>query len=473
MPPRPILICGEWRTTARTRPVTNPYDNAVVGEVCQAGPADIEDALAGAHAAFKESRKLSSAQRTDGLSAVARGVKDRKEDLAAMITRETGKPITFARAEVDRTEFTFRTAAEEAGRIYGEMLPLDMNAASAGRFALVRRFPIGPVAAITPFNFPLNLVAHKLAPAFATGNPVVLKPSSNAPATALMLAEIIIESGLPGSMLSVIPCAGDESIQLITDERVALITFTGSPAIGWGLKSRAGRKRVTLELGGNAGVIIDLGCDLPFAAGKVVAGGFANAGQSCISVQRVYLHREHADEFLGMLMAQVKGLVVGDPWNERTVVGPMITRQAAEQAESWIGEAVSDGATVLTGGTRSGAVLEPTVLTHVTRDMKVCCQEVFAPVITVETFDVFDDALARVNDSAYGLQAGVFTPDLRHMFRAYEELEVGGVIVNDVPTYRMDHMPYGGVKGSGFGREGVRYAMEEMTERKLLAVNPR
>ena len=470
---RPILVCGAWRTTAHTRPVLNPFDGSVAGEVCQAGKRDIDDALAGAVRAFRTSRSLASHQRVDALYAIARGIGARKEALAAMITRETGKPITLSRMEVDRSEFTFRTAAEEAGRIYGEMLPLDMNAASAGRFALVKRFPIGPIAAITPFNFPLNLMAHKVAPAFATGNPVVVKPSSNAPGTALLLAEIILESGLPVEMISVLPCAGGEAGQLIEDERVALITFTGSPAIGWPMKSRAGKKRVTLELGGNAGVIIDRGADLEFAAGKVVSGGFANAGQSCISVQRVFVHREHEEEFLGLLVPQVQALATGDPWDVNTVVGPMITAQAAEQAEGWLTEAIAGGAKVLCGGRRHGAILEPTILADVRPDMKVCSQEVFAPIVTVGSYAEFDEALAGVNDSMYGLQAGVFTPDLRHMLRAFEELEVGGVIVNDVPTYRMDHMPYGGVKGSGFGREGVRYAMEEMTERKLLAVNPR
>ena len=472
MAARPFLIGGEWRTSAHVREVTNPYDGSVAGKVCQASRDDIDNAIACAVAAFPETRKLASFERMDALYAVARGVGERKEELAAMITRETGKPIALSRGEVDRSVFTFRTAAEEAGRIYGEMLPLDMAAASRGRFAVVRRFPIGPIAAITPFNFPLNLVAHKLSPAFATGNPVVLKPSSSAPGTSLLLAEIVLESGFPEGILSVIPCAGSDGTQLITDERVALITFTGSPAVGWPLKSRAGRKRVTLELGGNAGVIIDRGVDIRFAAGKVVAGGFANAGQSCISVQRVYVHRDIWDEFLGVLLPIVKDLKVGDPWDERTIVGPMITLQAAEQAEAWVEEALAGGARLLSGGTRSGAVLTPTVLTDVAPSMKVSCMEVFAPVITIEPFVDFGEALARVNDSEYGLQAGVFTPDIQHMLRAFEDLEVGGVIINDVPTYRMDHMPYGGVKGSGLGREGIRYAMEEMTERKLLAINP-
>ena len=472
MAARPFLIGGEWRSSAQVREVIHPYDGSVAGEVYQASNTDIADAIASAVLAFRESRRLASYERMDALLAIARGVGERKEELAVMITRETGKPIALSRAEVDRSMFTFQTAAEEAGRIYGEMLPLDMTSASRGRFAVVKRFPIGPVAAITPFNFPLNLVAHKLAPAFATGNPVILKPSSHAPATSLLLAEIILESGLPRGVLSVIPCCGGEASQLIADQRVALITFTGSPAVGWPLKSQAGRKRVTLELGGNAGAIIDKGADIRFAAAKVVAGGFANAGQSCISVQRVYVHRDIREEFLSVLLPIVNDLKVGDPWNDQTIVGPMITRQAAEQAEGWVKEALAGGARALAGGARNGAVLVPTVLTGVAPAMKVSCMEVFAPIITIEPFDEFAEAISRVNDSEYGLQAGVFTRDLHHMLRAFEELEVGGVIINDVPTYRMDHMPYGGVKGSGFGREGIRYAMEEMTERKLLAINP-
>lgn len=472
METRPFLVNGAWRTSSRVRPVINPFDGSTAGTYAQASPEDIAEAIAGAAGAFGWMKRMASHERMAALHAIADGVAARKEEFAQLITRETGKPITLARGEVDRSIFTFRTAAEEAARIYGEVLPLDLNAASSGRFALVRRFPIGPVAAITPFNFPLNLVAHKVAPAFATGNPVVLKPSSNAPGVALLLGEVVLSAGLKDGVLSVLPCAGGESAQLIEDERIALATFTGSPAVGWPLKARAGRKRVTLELGGNAGVIIDRDADLAVAAARVVAGGFSNAGQSCISVQRVYVHQEVWEAFLTMVLDAAGRVVTGDPWDDRTVVGPMITREAAEQAESWITEAVAAGARILTGGTRTGAVLMPTVLTDVDRAMKVSCMEVFAPVITIERVRDVRTALAHVNDSAYGLQAGIFTRDLRSMLEAFEELEVGGVIVNDVPTYRIDHMPYGGVKGSGFGREGIRYAMEEMTERKLLAVNP-
>ncbi len=454
------------------REVRSPFDGAVAGEVCQATPADIDEAIAAAASAFKQSRGLASYERSDVLSGTAEALRRRKAELAELITRETGKPITYSRAEVDRSVFTFKTAAEEAARITGEVLPLDLNPGSRGRYAIVRRFPIGPVSAITPFNFPLNLVAHKVAPAIATGNTVVLKPSSNAPLIALLLGRILDECGLPKGCLNIVPCAGSEVSQLVEDERIKAISFTGSPAVGWPLKSRAGRKKVTLELGGNAGVIIEPDADLVLACEKILSGGFANAGQSCIAVQRVYVHRKIFDRFVAELVPKVSTLPAGDPWDDRTVVGPMITEQAARQVEEWVGEAVGAGARVLTGGKRKGTQFAPTVLTSVRPSMKVSCMEVFAPVITVESYEEFAEAVELVNASDFGLQAGVFTSNLHNIHEAYERLEVGGVIINDAPTYRMDHMPYGGVKASGFGREGIRYAMEELTELKLLAVNP-
>ncbi len=472
MPPRPFYINGEWRTSTVTREVINPFDGKSAGEVCQATAEDINSAILAAEAAFGETRRLSSFERADALSHIAEGIRGRKERFADLITGETGKPVSYSRAEIERSIFTFRIAAEEATRIYGEVLPLDLHSASRGRFAIVRRFPIGPIAAITPFNFPLNLVAHKVAPAVATGNTVILKPSSNAPLTALLLAEIVAETALPKGSFNVVCCAGDEANQLVEDKRVKAVSFTGSPAVGWPLKSRSGSKRVTLELGGNAGVIVEPDADQALALEKIVSGGFANAGQSCIAVQRVYVHEGIYESFVAGLLPKVAALQVGDPRDERTVVGPMITGQAAQQVEEWIAEAVAGGARLLLGGTRQGAVLSPTVLTDVDPRMKVSCLEVFAPVITIESYKDFQSALNRVNDSVYGLQAGLFTSNLKKMLEAYEQMEVGGVIVNDVPTYRMDHMPYGGVKGSGLGREGVRYAMEEMTELKLLAINP-
>jgi acyl-CoA reductase-like NAD-dependent aldehyde dehydrogenase len=472
MPAHPFYVDGIWRMSASVRQVRNPYDGHVAGEVCQAGAKDVEDAIASATRVFAETRKLPSFQRSEILSTISRILSERREDFTRLITEETGKPISLSRSEVDRSVFTFSIAAEEARRNEGTVLPLDLNAHSLSRFGLVRRFPLGPVGAITPFNFPLNLVAHKVAPAIASGNPVVLKPSSSAPLTALLLAEIVDETSLPKGGFNVIPCLGNEAAQLYTDKRIKLITFTGSPAIGWPIKSQAGKMKVVLELGGNAGVIVEADADLDLALTKILAGGFANAGQSCISVQRIYVHTNIWAAFIPKLVHGAKGLQMGDPWNEATVVGPMITEQAAQQVEAWISEAVAGGARILCGGKRKGAMLEPTILSDVRPDMNVCCKEVFAPVVIVEEYKTFEDALDRVNDSDFGLQAGVFTQDFRKVFRAYEELEVGGVVINDVSTYRIDHMPYGGVKDSGFGREGIRYAMEEMTELKLLAVNP-
>jgi acyl-CoA reductase-like NAD-dependent aldehyde dehydrogenase len=468
----PFFVNGEWHASPHVRTVRNPYDGRSAGDICQASPEEIDGAIASAKWAFGQTRRLSSFERAEALSSITEGIQTRKEEFAQCITLETGKPIAYSRTEVDRSIFTFRTAAEEALRIYGDVLPLDMNAASRGRFAVVRRFPLGPISAITPFNFPLNLVAHKVAPAIATGNTIVLKPSSKAPLVSLLLADVVSKTELPRGVLNIVPCAGDEADQLITDERLKAITFTGSPAVGWLLKSRAGRKRVTLELGGNAGVIVERDADLKLARDRILSGGFASAGQSCIAVQRVYVHQDIYRDFEDPLVRDVAALATGDPWDERTVVGPMITEHAAAQAEERIREAVAGGARVLTGGSRTGAVLSPTVLTDVDPSMNVSCLEVFAPVITIEPYREFAAALERVNASVYGLQAGLFTSQLGLIVQAYEQLEVGGVIVNDVPTYRMDHMPYGGVKSSGFGREGVRYAMEEMTELKLLAINP-
>lgn len=466
-----FYIGGEWRDSATIRSVRNPFDGRPAGDVYQASPGDIDEAIGAAAAAFEVTRRASAFERHSILSEIARRIVARQEEFAQMITLETGKPISLSRTEVERSIFTFSLAADEARRIDGVVLPLDLNASSIGKFGLVRRFPLGPVGAITPFNFPLNLVAHKVAPAIAAGNSIVLKPSSNSPRVALMLAEVIHETTLEKRAFSVIPCASSESSQLVEDKRIKILTFTGSPAVGWAMKGRAGKKRITLELGGNAGVIVEPDADIETAIRKIVAGGFANAGQSCISVQRVYLHRSIWEHARGLLLSGAAALSVGSPFDEATVVGPMISTPAAEKIEEWIREAVAGGATVVCGGKREGAVLWPTILENVESRMKVSCLEVFAPVLTIEPYDEFGEAIRRVNASEFGLQAGVFTGNLQKAFRAYELLEVGGVVLNDVPTYRIDHMPYGGVKDSGFGREGVRYAIEEMTEPKLLVVN--
>ena len=471
MEPMKILVNGQWRQTGVKRQVFNPFDNKAVGEVFQATSRDIDEAISGADEAFHQTRRSAPHERHAVLIAVSRALASQKDDFAGLITAETGKPITLARGEVDRGVFTMATSAEEALRIEGNVLPLDVTPQSANRTAIVRRFPLGVIGAITPFNYPLNLVAHKLGPAIAAGNSVVLKPSSNAPQTALKFAELFVQAGLPSGALNVVPCMGSEIEQLITDKRVKLISFTGSPAVGWGLKARSGRKRVLLELGGNAGVIVCADAQLDHALKSIVQGAFANAGQSCISVQRVYVHESIAEYFTAQLVKLAKSITTGDPTNPRTVVGPMIDEQAARKVESWIQEAALQGARVLCGGTRKGALLEPTVLADVAPEMKVSCQEAFAPVVTVDRFSDFKDAIERVNTSSYGLQAGIFTNNASDIYNAYRELEVGGVIVNDASSFRVDHMPYGGTKESGLGREGVRYAIEEMSELKLLSLN--
>jgi acyl-CoA reductase-like NAD-dependent aldehyde dehydrogenase len=466
-----ILVNGEWRQTSIKRQVFNPFENKAVGEVCQATSRDIDDAIGSAEAAFHLTKNLSPYERGAALDSVSRSLAEKKDEFARLITAETGKPISFSRDEVERAVFTIATSAEEARRIEGHVLPLDVVPQPGNRTAIIRRFPLGVIGAITPFNYPLNLVAHKLGPAIAAGNTVVLKPSSNAPQTALRFAELFAKTGLPPGALNVVPCMGSEIEQLITDKRVKLISFTGSPVVGWGIKVRAAKKKVLLELGGNAGVIVCADADLDHALKSIVQGAFGNAGQSCISVQRVYVHESVADAFTNQLVKLAKSIAVGDPTNPRTIVGPMIDEQAARKVESWIREATEGGARVLCGGGRTGAVLEPTVLVDVAPEMKVSCQEAFAPVLTVDKFSEFSEAVERVNASAYGLQAGVFTNSASDMFYAYRELEVGGVVINDASSFRVDHMPYGGVKESGIGREGVRYAIEEMTEMKLLSLN--
>ena len=384
---------------------------------------------------------------------------------------ESGKPLKVARTEVERGIFTFNVAAEESTRIYGEYLPLDWQQFTAGRWGIVKRFPLGPIAGITPFNFPLNLVAHKVAPAIAAGCPLVLKPAPQTPLTALLLAEAVQQAGWPDGGLNVLPLSNADAGCWFHDERIKLISFTGSAAVGWKIKDNAGKKKVVLELGGNAGVIVHSDADLEFAAERCAVGGFSYAGQTCISVQRILVERSVFGKFTELLLNGVSKLKQGDPLDDSVDVGPMIRESDAIRAYDWVQEAVRGGARLLVGGKRNGSMLEPTVLTGTRPEMKVNCQEIFAPVVTVEAYDSFDEALRVMNSSPYGLQAGVFTRDAKLMFQAYEELEVGAVVAGDVPSFRIDHMPYGGVKDSGLGREGLRYAIEEMTEPKLMVMN--
>jgi acyl-CoA reductase-like NAD-dependent aldehyde dehydrogenase len=470
---RGYLLDGKWISDGRLVEVRSPYDQSVVGTVSFAGRPQVTQAIAAAARAFEVTRKLPSYERQRVLRGVSQQIAERREEFARSIALEAGKPIKTARAEVDRAIFTFQIASEEATRIYGEYLPLDLQEFTAGRWALVRRFPLGPIAAITPFNFPLNLVAHKVAPAIAAGCTVVLKPASQTPMTALLLAEVIEKAGWPAGGLNVLPLRNQDAEEMVTDDRLKMLSFTGSPAVGWKLKSSAGKKRVTLELGGNAGVIVHSDADLDYAAERCTVGAFSYAGQSCIAVQRILVQREVYDQFLQKFLERVAKLKAGDPLEDTTDVGPLISEQDAVRACEWLEEAVAGGAKLCCGGKRRGSVVEPTVLTGTKPEMRVNCQEIFAPVKTVEAYDKFEDALHQVNDSAFGLQAGVFTRDAKLIFQAYDELDVGGVLAGEVPTFRIDHMPYGGVKDSGMGREGLRYAIEEMTERKLLVMNLR
>jgi acyl-CoA reductase-like NAD-dependent aldehyde dehydrogenase len=470
---RGFFVDGKWIERGELAEIRAPYDDAVIAQVFQGTRADAELAIASAVKAFGTTRRLPAFERQRVLRRVAQSISQQKDEFSRTLAQEAGKPIKAARTEVDRAVFTFNVAAEESTRIYGEYLPLDWQEYTVGRWGIVRRFPLGPIAGITPFNFPLNLVAHKVAPAIAAGCPLVLKPAPQTPLCSILLAEAVQQAGWPDGGLNVIPLSNEDAGLLVSDDRLKMISFTGSAAVGWAIKRNAGKKKVILELGGNAALIVHSDADLPFAAERCVAGAFAYAGQTCISVQRVLVERSVYGKFVDLLIAGASKLRVGDPMEESTDVGPLIRESDAIRAADWIQEAVRGGARLLCGGQRKGPLLEPTVLTGTRTDMKVNCQEIFAPVVTVEPYDDFDKAIRQVNNSAYGLQAGIFTRDAKLMFTAYEELEVGGVIAGDVPSFRIDHMPYGGIKDSGLGREGLRYAIEEMTEPKLLVMNLR
>jgi glyceraldehyde-3-phosphate dehydrogenase (NADP+) len=467
----PLQIAGGEVESGDWLPVVNPWDGSLVAEVAVAGKPEMERAAAAATEAFPAYRKAGNHFRIDLLHTIAAGLRRRRDEMASLIVAEAGKPITLAEGEVDRAINTFRLAAEEAGRIGGEVIPLDLQPDAEGRLGLTSRFPRGVIAAVTPFNFPLNLVAHKVAPALAAGNTLVLKPAPQAPLSALLLGEISREAGLPPGVLNVIPAGAEVSASLVADRRVRMVSFTGSADVGWGIAARAGKKKVLLELGGNASAVVEPDADLEFAAKRIAFGSFAYSGQICISVQHILVHADIFDRFKELLLAAVGGLAVGDPRDRSTAVGPMISGEAAERVMEWIGEAREGGAELLCGGRRKESVVEPTLLQGTEAEMKVGCREVFGPVATLDAYPSFEEALARVDSTVYGLQAGVFTASLRRAFEAFRQIEVGGVIINDFPTFRVDHMPYGGVKESGLGREGVRYAIEEMTESRLLVLN--
>ena len=465
-----FLVSGQWITQGGRIEIRSPYDGKTIGRTYLGNRKHVEQAISSATQSFAKLRQLPAYKRKDVLLRVANSIRENGDTFVRLMALEAGKPAKPARAEVDRAVLTFTTAAEEAVRIYGEYLPLDFLPSTEGRWGIVRRFPIGPIAAITPFNFPLNLVAHKVAPAIAVGCPIVLKPAPQTPFCAMLLAKLILDAGWPGPALSVLPLSNEDAGFLVSDERMKLLSFTGSATVGWELKRNAGKKRVVLELGGNAAVIVHSDADIDAAVSKCAVGSFSYAGQSCISVQRILVHAPIFDEFAAKMVQTAKTLRTGDPLAESTDVGPMIRASDVKRVQQWIGEATSASAKLLCGGKASGSIIEPTLLSATTPQMKVNSEEIFAPVATIEPYDDFEMALEQVNQSRYGLQAGVFARDAELIFRAFEKLEVGGVIVGDVPTFRVDPMPYGGVKDSGLGREGIRYAIEEMTERKLLVV---
>jgi len=468
-----FFVDGRWIEDGEAVEIRAPYDGAVIARVTQGRREHAEAAIAAAVKAFGTTRRLPTFERQRILRQVATNIAFRRDEFARTLAQEAGKPLKLARIEVDRAVFTFNVAAEETARIHGEYLSLDWQESTAGRWGVTRRFPIGPVAGITPFNFPLNLVVHKVAPAIAAGCPIVLKPAPQTPLCSLLLAECVQQAGWPDGGLSVLPLSNEDAGLLVTDDRIKLISFTGSVPVGWDIKRRAGKKKVVLELGGNAGVIVHSDADLQYAADRCITGGFAYAGQTCISVQRILVEQSVYGKFTELLVQGVEKLRLGDPLDENVDVGPVIRQSDVARTVSWIEEAVQSGARLLCGGKAQGSIVEPTVLTGTRPEMKVNCQEVFGPVVTVEPYNGFDEALRRVNDSPFGLQAGLFTRDTKLVFQAFEELEVGGLIAGDIPSFRVDHMPYGGIKDSGVGREGLRYAIEDMTEMKLLVMNVR
>ena len=470
----PAWVAGSVCTDGKIAQVTHPGDGSLVGTYVVPSQEQVEIAVAAAWDARGIAQATSAAQRAAALMHVSNQLLARLDEAALLVTAENGKPLMWARAEVNRAASTFRWAAEEARRFGGEMQRLDTDPAATGRAAIIRRFPRGPVLGISPFNFPINLVAHKLAPAIAVGAPVIIK---TAPATrlgALFLGELLAQTDVPAGMWSVLPIANEQAPQLVQDPRLSVISFTGSDVVGHQIQDSVPRKHVTLELGGNAAAVVlsdySSDSDLDWAASRIATFGYYQAGQSCVSVQQVMVDAQVADRFVPILVEKVKSLPTGSVWDESTVVGPMINEAAAQRVEDWIQEAIAAGARVLVSGTRIGTFVSPTLLTEVALDSKVSCEEVFGPVVVVQVIDGLDDAINRINASRFGLQAGIFTHNIQDAFRAHSKLEVGGVIIGDVPSFRADQMPYGGVKDSGVGREGIRSAMDDLTYERVLVL---
>jgi len=467
---RKLFIGGQWQDGQDFYQLKSPYTNKVIAHVPLATTQDVEAALKCAEQGAKAIQSMTSLERSTILEKVSKLFEEKSEDAAAILVNECAKPIKAARAEITRTIETYKFAAEEAKRIHGETIPMDAAKNGKGRFAFTIREPLGIIAAITPFNFPFNLVAHKLGPAIASGNAVVLKPASQTPLSALFTAEVFAEAGLPEGVLNVV--TGKGSIigdQLVKDDRVKMVTFTGSVDVGLGIKQKVGLKKVTLELGSNSAVIVDDTDNLDSVVERCVEGAFSFSGQVCISIQRIYVNEKLYDTFLQKFISKSKELVVGDPMLEETDLSALIHQREAERVEQWLFEAEQSGAAIKYGGKRDNAVLQPTVITEASPKLAINCKEAFAPIVTITPYATLEEAIGYVNDSNYGLQAGIYTTSVHKAFEAVHQMDVGGVLVNDIPTYRVDHMPYGGVKQSGNGREGVKYSIEEMTELKFVS----
>lgn len=470
----PYYLANEAQAPNKDLPVTDKYTGEVATHVALAGADVIEEAIAAADAAAAPMRKMPPYERQAILNHCVTRFTERAEELAQALCIEAGKPIKDSRGEVSRLIDTFRIAAEESVRMNGEVQELQISERAKGYRGQWKRVPIGACSFISPFNFPLNLAAHKIAPALAVGCPFVLKPASRTPIGALIIGEILAETNLPKGAFSILPCSRDGADLFTTDDRLKLLSFTGSPSVGWDLKAKAGKKKVILELGGNAACIVDADADITDAVERIVFGAFYQSGQSCIGVQRIIVHSSIYDEFRSQLITATEKLLSGKPSDEDTFIGPMISEREATRLDTWVQEAISAGATLLTGGQRTGALLQATLLEGVPSDQKICTEEAFGPVAVLSQFTDFEDAMQSVNDSTFGLQAGIFTKDIYKALDAWDELDVGGVVIGDVPSWRVDNMPYGGVKDSGLGREGIRFAMEDMTEiRNLVIRDPR
>ena len=466
-----IYTAGEFVKTENELNVTNPYTKKAFAKTYLAGKSELDKCIAQGKAAEKVMKNMPSHQRYKILMQISEGLQQKRKELAEILAKQSGKPLKYSYGEIDRATQGFIIAAEESKRLPKEYFSIDWTSKGEDKEGFVKHFPIGLVAGISPFNFPMNLAVHKIAPAIASGNPIILKPASTTPLSVLQLAEIIDKTDLPKGALSILPMDREAGNQLVTDERIKMLSFTGSPSVGWKMKQNCGKKKIALELGGNAGVVVSDSADIDRAVDRCLFGGFAFSGQVCIHVQRIYVHQHIFEEFSKKLIDKVNQLKQGDPLKEDTDISVLIDNSEAERVEEWVNEATENGAEILTGGKKQDGFFEPTVLTSTRQEKKVCSLEIFGPVVTLEPFNDFKQAVEEVNNSDYGLQAGVFTNNINEMNYSFEQLEVGGVMINDVATFRVDHMRYGGMKDSGFGREGIKYSMHEMMEPKLLVKN--